>query len=292
MFFFFKIKLPPQFDVKNKSSLLNKSDTPNSNSTGSATTITDDDSTNTNTNTCVTEINRGNHSSSGHTTIIDFSKHQKQPQQTQNTTTTKSLNWPTPVTQLNKSLSHHSLDNNNKSTSKAKNPSKNHAQQRSYFSSCSSCDTSSTPTGTAITTKMTNASNYFCGATSTSTTLSRDSDHSDSLASAPKFNSITIMFILMGLFTINLLQESILILYFYNTEQFYWFIYSIVALFAGQTITLILSLLAEIDLINLSPPTSLKTFNSELDSTQKKQKQQQKQQPQSWVMTKKQANFY
>jgi hypothetical protein len=149
-------------------------------------------------------------------------------------------------------------------TTTNQNSSSTASNQRSYFSSCSSCDTSSTPTGDTrrtTTTMLTKTPNYLCGSASTSTTLSRDSDHSNVLLS-PKYNSISIIFILMGLFTINFFQESMLIFYFYNTEQFYWFIYSMVALFSGQTITLILSLLAEIDLINLSPPTSLKMNNN------------------------------
>ena len=143
--------------------------------------------------------------------------------------------------------------------------------QRSYFSSCSSCDTSSTPTittGNTATTTLTKTPNYLCGlnsnsnnnnSTSTATTLSRHSSDSSGIALSPKYNSISIIFILIGLFSINFFQETLLILYFYNTEQFYWFVYSMVALFSGQTITLILSLLAEIDLINLSPPTAFKS---------------------------------
>jgi hypothetical protein len=153
------------------------------------------------------------------------------------------------------------LVNSSSSSSTTNNQiSSSNNNQRSYFSSCSSCDTSSTPTGDTrrtTTTTLTKTSNYLCGSTSANTTLSHDSDQSN-MSLSPKYNSISIIFILIGLFTINFFQESVLILYFYNTEQFYWFIYSMVALFSGQTITLILSLLAEIDLINLSPPTSLK----------------------------------
>lgn len=104
----------------------------------------------------------------------------------------------------------------------------------SYFSTCSSCESNKT---SIYSTNSSNSSN-----TATNNIYSA------------KYHTITVIFVLIGLFTINFLQESLLLFYYFNTEQFYWFIYSLIALFSGQTITLILSLLAEIDLVNLSTP--------------------------------------
>lgn len=125
--------------------------------------------------------------------------------------------------------------------------------RQSYFSSCSSCDTSSSSPDRTETTKTT--SNKPSCSSSSSTYTSGTVHHNHHNLIPPKYHSISIVFMLIGLFSINFLQESFLLFYYFNTEQFYWFIYSVIGLFSGQTLALILSLLTEIDLINLSPPS-------------------------------------
>ena len=121
---------------------------------------------------------------------------------------------------------------NTSNDKKTKNPKHRH----SYFSSCSSCDSSIKESTITNTVSL------------------------DTLRS-PRYHSISIIFIIIGLFSINILQESFLLFYYFNTEQFNWLISSLVALFAGQTLTLILSLLTEIDLINFTPPTPFNKFD-------------------------------
>lgn len=99
----------------------------------------------------------------------------------------------------------------------------------SYFSSCSSCDFHS----------------------------SRESclDMSDSLGSSfqgIRYHSISVIFIIMALFSLNLVQESYFLFHYFVSEQFYWFTYAIVSIFTGQVLTLILSLVSEIDLARIT----------------------------------------
>lgn len=122
----------------------------------------------------------------------------------------------------------------------------------SFFSSCSSCDTSIENGSSSPSTSTTNTKS------NASTSASNISSKLNEPTFSPKYHSITVIFILIGLFSINFFQEWLLLFYYYNSEQLYWFIYSLVGLFSGQSITLILFLLAEIDLINLSPPRSLR----------------------------------
>ncbi len=137
-----------------------------------------------------------------------------------------------------------------------------------FFSSCSSCDTSSVHSTTLTKTTSTNSykieaqlfSNLNVNTKNSkvnvllgSSNLSIESPDRDFIYS--RYHSISIIFILIGLFTINCLQESFLIFYYLNTEQYYWFIYSVVAIFSGQVIILILSLLSELDLINTKKKT-------------------------------------
>ena len=99
----------------------------------------------------------------------------------------------------------------------------------SYFSSCSSCDFHS----------------------------SRESclDMSDSLGSSVqgiRYHSISVIFIIMALFSLNLVQESYFLFHYFISEQFYWFTYAVVSIFTGQVLTLILSLVSEIDLARIT----------------------------------------
>jgi hypothetical protein len=137
-------------------------------------------------------------------------------------------------------------------------------KRSSFFSTCSSCDTENTtktlssndievcssPKSKQACLKMSNASS---SASSSSSTSSRCSSSSYTNVHSAKYHSISIIFILIGLFSLNSLQESFLVFYYFNTEQFYWFIYSLISLFSGQCLTLILSLLCEINMMNLKP---------------------------------------
>lgn len=120
----------------------------------------------------------------------------------------------------------------------------------SFFSNCSSCDNK----GEEESRKMTRGQhNNNKPEKSTTKSSSVVSGGVESILSPIKYHSVSIIFILMGLFTLNFLQESLLMLYYFSTEnQFYWFIYGMIALFTGQILTLILTLLTEIDLVNVS----------------------------------------
>ncbi len=98
----------------------------------------------------------------------------------------------------------------------------------SFYTSCSSLDQSLTLTASS-------------GTTHKSHTLS-------------KYHSVTIIFVLIGLFGLNSLQELFMIFYYFSTEQTHWLLSSLIAIFCGQFITLVITLLADIDLINLTPP--------------------------------------
>lgn len=115
---------------------------------------------------------------------------------------------------------------NSQYTTNTKNAYAN-KNQLSFYTSCSSLDQSLTLT------------------TSTSTQKNHN---------MPKYHSISIIFILIGLFSINFLQEIFMLFYYFSTEQTYWFITSIILIFCGQFFTLVITILADIDLINLTPP--------------------------------------
>lgn len=103
----------------------------------------------------------------------------------------------------------------------------------SYFSSCSSCDFRSSSESR-----------------SSDASLRRDTNLNTNMQRF-KYHSISVIFIIMALFSFNLVQESYLLFYYFSTEQFYWFTYALVALFTGQVLTLILSLVAEIGIKNI-----------------------------------------
>lgn len=116
----------------------------------------------------------------------------------------------------------------------------------SYYTSCSSLDQSLTLTASSA----------------TSTTQS----HSHTTAHPSKYHSITIIFILIGLFSVNFIQEIFMMFYYFSTEQTTWFISSLIAIFCGQFITLVITLLADIDLMNLTPPVPSSSILSSVSS--------------------------
>jgi hypothetical protein len=129
----------------------------------------------------------------------------------------------------------------------------------SFFSTCSSCDQNQAKKNSNKKRRAA-ASNMAGSSASLFTTL-------ESLSNvAPiKYHSITVIFILMGLFTLNCVQESVLLLYYFCSEQLYWLVYSLVALFTGQIITLILTLLSEIDLVNMAAAANNEYRSSQRD---------------------------
>ena len=125
----------------------------------------------------------------------------------------------------------------------------------SYFSTCSSaCGENEAMSGTSAydqisKTDCSSSHNNFCD-TYTTTTVTTDVDESNRGTNVHRYHCMSIVFILIGLFTLNCIQEYFVMFYYFNTEQFYWLVYSVIGLFSGQTLTLILSLLTEIDLLN------------------------------------------
>lgn len=117
----------------------------------------------------------------------------------------------------------------------------------SYYTSCSSLDQSLTLTASSGTT----------------TTQSKSHTKARQLS---KYHSITIIFILIGLFSINFIQEIFMMFYYFSTEQTTWFISSLIAIFCGQFITLVITLLADIDLMNLTPPVPSSSILSSVSS--------------------------
>jgi hypothetical protein len=124
----------------------------------------------------------------------------------------------------------------------------------SYFSNCSTTtcqeeeeEESSTSSSTTFDDSTTKTE--FLSENLLDTSNSNEFDH---MSSSHKYHSISIIFIIMGLFSVNFFQEYFVLFYYFNTEQFYWLVYSMIGMFSGQTLTLILSLLTEIDFISLS----------------------------------------
>ncbi|CAF0834455.1 unnamed protein product [Brachionus calyciflorus] len=62
-----------------------------------------------------------------------------------------------------------------------------------------------------------------------------------------KYHKITVIFILIGLFSFNFLQETFLIFHYVNSSQYYWFLYCLIGIFSGQCLTLLVSLLNELN---------------------------------------------
>ena len=130
----------------------------------------------------------------------------------------------------------------NTNTKKSITHQHQHANRMPFFSSCSSCDNNNQQSSKRNKNKKRNKK------------MDNNSLFTlDNLSMAPiKYHSISVIFMLVGLFTLNFLQETMLLVYYFSSEQFYWFVYSLIALFTGQILTLILTLLSEIDLVNLA----------------------------------------
>lgn len=61
------------------------------------------------------------------------------------------------------------------------------------------------------------------------------------------YHKITVIFVLIGLFSFNFLQETFLLIYYLNSNQTHWLFGSLIGIFTGQCLTLIVSFLAEIN---------------------------------------------
>ena len=84
-----------------------------------------------------------------------------------------------------------------------------------------------------------------------------------SLTPPPKYHSISVIFILIGLFSINFIQELFMLFYYFSTEQAVWLLYSVAGLFCGQFVTLLIALLVDIDLLrSVTKPEAASTLTS------------------------------
>lgn len=147
----------------------------------------------------------------------------------------------------------------------------------SYFSSCSSCDSSSSSPSTADSRLDGDGDDEHSDENDDpydADNMDEDEDDNDTIdvdnknggvpASAIKYHLISVIFILMGLFSLNIVQETYLLYYYFSSEQYYWFTYALVALFTGQVLTLILSLVAEVDSVSTDTATRTRPTSSSI----------------------------
>ncbi|RNA29980.1 hypothetical protein BpHYR1_028417 [Brachionus plicatilis] len=77
--------------------------------------------------------------------------------------------------------------------------------------------------------------------------LSELSELNESRQTSSNYHKITVIFVLIGLFSFNFLQETFLLVYYLNSHQIEWLLGSLISVFTGQSLTLIVCLIAEIN---------------------------------------------